>query len=643
MSRKEFISDFISEARDTIDSAESCLLKLEEARKTSRPVSIETIHTLFRDFHTLKGSSALLGLQSIVTITHEAETLLDLVRNSSRPELILRFIEELLKTIDFLRILFQEIETTLENPKDTDRVEFVQEKLKRLVEALKTEIREDTNDPPISKQVSQNESTNYGLFDDEEIFKKRKSDTPKEPSFGFFEETQSPSGSYGLFEEKDTKPTTPVYPQSEQISVSEEAISEISDNSAQEPRFTAETFSRKKELKISTEKLDLLLDLVGELVIAESNVSGHPEIQNLKLEGFRAALRQLNKIVRDLQEVTLSTRMIPIAGIFNRMNRLVRDLEKKTKKKINFVVSGEETEIDKSIVELITDPIIHILRNSIDHGIEMPKERLEAGKKEEGTIRLHALQSANEVWIVILDDGKGIQKEKVLQKAYQRGIISEPNPDLTDQEIYELIFQPGFSTAQEVSDISGRGVGMDIVKRNIERLGGKIDIFSEEGIGTKIVLRIPLSLGIMEGTVFKTGDSYFTIQTIAIRELVKMKTSQTLEIYKGQRVVEIRGSHIPVLTINDILRLRKKIEYTESENRILIVLEKDREVLGLLADSIVGNQSIVIKSLNEKLAAAEGVNGFTILGNGRVSLILDTKAIFRNFRSRRMIHERMNA
>lgn len=614
LNREDFILGFVSEARDTIDSAEECLLEMEKYKGRQKDISKDLIDTLFRDFHTLKGSSGLLNLQSIVRITHEAETILELIRNSNQFHLIFDQIEDLLKTIDFLRELFQEIESTKKDSEYKDRVELMKGRLHENLIKIKAEISIEN----VIKEDIPSSASSYGLFDDEDS-----------------------ATSYGLFDE----PSLELPKSSNQSSESKKPEEPKSQpNEPQEYPTLApaqsDSNSRRKEIKISTEKLDLLLDLVGELVIAESNVSHHPDIISLELDSFHSATRHLNKIVRDIQEVALSTRMIPIAGIFKRMNRLIRDLERKTSKPINLQISGEETEIDKSVVDMISDPIIHILRNSIDHGIESAAMRRENGKSERGIIKLHAMQSSSEVWIIILDDGAGLNKQKLLSKAIQNKIISPNENNLSDKEIYDLIFFPGFSTAAEVSDISGRGVGMDIVKRNIETLGGRIEVQSQEGVGTKFTLRIPLSLGIMEGTVIKTGSSYFTIQTIEVRELVNLNKDDAIEIYRGQKVIEIRGIHIPMLSINDILNLRDPIEYKNIENPILIILEYDGENLGLLADSILGNQSIVIKSLNEHLSDAKGVNGFTILGNGQISLILDTKSIFENFKKTKYITER---
>lgn len=595
MSRQDLIPQLIQESREILDQSESLLLELENKKKNNQFIPQESIHTLFRYFHTLKGSSALFGLKTIVQITHEAESLLDTIRNSNDPILIIEYIDVLLKTIDLLRSLFDIVETTNQNPNTNDEILKFENTLKQINQNLKSKT------PPTS--------ANYGFFDEEPIPKKQENQ-----NYGFFE---------------DEVPTTKEATEPQQTH-KEPADQELLKEPIQNEPAIAENLEKKKEIKISTEKIDLLLELVGELVIAESNVSSHPEIEKLKLEGFRQATRHLNKIVRELQEVAFSTRMIPISGLFNRMKRLVRDLENKTKKKVQLLISGEDTEIDKSIVDFLQDPIIHIIRNAVDHGIENPKERLESGKQEIGTIRLHAFQSTNEVWILIIDDGRGLNRKKIIDKAYQKGIIPSLDFPLTDKEIFELIFYPGFSTAEQVSDLSGRGVGMDIVRKNIENLGGKIEILSEEGVGTRITIRIPLSLGIMEGTVFKISESFFTLQTTEIKELIQLENSKIIEIYSGQKVINVRGNFYPIFYIHELLNLKNPPQYNEKD-LILILIEKEEQRFGIIADSILGNQSIVIKPFSKILKKAKGVNGYTILGNGKISLILNTKYIFEKF------------
>jgi two-component system chemotaxis sensor kinase CheA len=386
----------------------------------------------------------------------------------------------------------------------------------------------------------------------------------------------------------------------------------------------------KKEIKVSNEKLDALMDIMGELVIAESNVTQHPSVKKSKNGNFPQALNRLRKIVSDLQEVVLSTRMTPISGVFQRMSRLIRDLQKKSNKKISLFIQGEETQIDKSVVDLIADPIIHILRNSVDHGIESVEERRLAGKLEIGNIYLSARQSVNEVWIIIRDDGRGLNREKILNKGIEKGLFKGDSNALTDKEVFQMIFLPGLSTAKEITDISGRGVGMDIVKQNIEKLGGKIDIHSITGEGTTFILRIPLTLGIMEGTVVRIGSNFFTIQTMELKEFVGLRGKSPIKLEEGKEVYDIRGKFIPVLNMNQILKHRNPLKY-DGKDQLMVVIEFEERLIGIKVDEVMGNHNVVIKPLQGQMEDATHVSGFTILGTGNVSLILDVRSIFQRF------------
>ncbi|PJZ26673.1 chemotaxis protein CheA [Leptospira hartskeerlii] len=584
MDREHLLSEFISEARDLIDSAETSLLTLEEEIETVGQGNPETLNKAFRFFHTLKGSSGLLKLETVVKITHLGETLLDILRNQDKVTEF-DFSDDLMETLDLLRRIFDRVEEERTDSGFEQETEIIRNKLKEQLDRI--------------SRGSEIEKT-----------------TP-ENKFGFFEEAapSAPKG-FGFFEE-ETKPAIV-----ENIPATSTNINPV----IQE----AQVVEKKKDIRITTDKLDQLMDFMGELVIAESNVIHHPELEGLRLEGFRSAARHLHKIVRDLQEVTLSMRMVPLSSTFQKMNRLVRDLQKRSQKKLDFKIGGEDTEVDKSVVEIIQDPIIHLLRNSIDHGLESPEERAELGKKDKGIIRLQARQSANEVWILVADDGRGLDREKIINKAREKGILKGNPDEMSDKEVFQLIFTPGFSTAERLTDISGRGVGMDIVLQNIKKLNGKVEVRSKKGEGSTFILRIPLTLGIIEGTVFEVGGTYLTLPTIEISELVSLKDQKLIHPYKDQEVLDLRGIYIPVIRINDLLGLREKLEY-KSKNPVLIILENEDRFLGILVDEVLGNQNIVIKPLSSSIQKAQGVNGFTILGNGRVSLILDTKFLFEKF------------
>ncbi len=588
MSKVDILLEFVPEALDYIQEAESIILKMEEMVSGGGEYDTELIHTLFRCVHTIKGSSGLLKLEGIVKLTHEAETLLDILRKDSKLPNV-ESSQVLLSTCDQLKKLFYQVESTRVDP-------VLDENSITLIGMLQEQIRLLKKEPEIPKKKKA-----FEIFEEEPI-SQTQTQNANNNEYPNWNLNGTPNGNGKI-----------------QQSTENSALGEI--------RVTQ---SVRKEIKVANEKLDALMDMMGELVIAESNVTQHPMVKTLKEGSFPQALNLLRKIVFDMQEVVLSTRMIPVSGVFQRMSRLVRDLQKKSFKKVTLHIDGEETQIDKSIVDLIADPIIHILRNSVDHGIETIEERLLAGKPETGNIYLSARQSVNEVWILIRDDGRGLDKEKILKKAIDTGLFSGDPNLLTEKEIFNLIFLPGLSTAKEITDISGRGVGMDIVKQNIEKLGGKIDIFSTLGKETSFILRLPLTLGIMEGTVVRVGKSFFTIQTVELKEFVGLRDKSPTVLEEGKEVYEIRGKFIPSFSMNQILNHKSPLVY-DDKNPLLIVLEYEEQMLGIKVDEVMGNHNVVIKPLQGKLEEAENVNGFTILGNGDVSLILDIRSIFQKF------------
>lgn len=588
MSREQILLDFVPEAFDLIQDSENVILDIEKILEEKGAYDDLLINNLFRSFHTIKGSSGLLKLGSIVKLTHEGETLLDSLRKESKlpsPEAL----QILLSICDHLRKLFQEIEIIKANP-ELDELALV------LIARLKEEIKGLS-----AESESQNRKVPFEIFDEP------KADNIKYPDHEVPVES----------EDKENLPVSVETTHTKISTVQAEISVQNNGNLSQV----------KKEIKVSNEKLDLLMDIMGELVIAESNVTEHSAIKKIKNDSFGQSLNRLRKIVLDLQEVVLSTRMIPISVVFQRMTRLVRDLQKKSSKKVLLHIEGEETQIDKSVVDLIADPIIHILRNSVDHGIESTEERLLAGKSETGNIYLSARQSVNEVWILIQDDGHGLNRERILNKAKEKGLFSGDPNSVTDKEVFLMIFAPGLSTANEITSISGRGVGMDIVRQNIEKLGGKIDIQSVAGKGTTFILRIPLTLGIMEGTIVRIGSNFFTIQTIELKEFVSLRNNTGIQLEAGKEVFDVRGKFIPIFNINQILNHRIPLKYDEKD-KLMVILEYEKKLLGIRVDEVIGNQNVVIKPLQGKMEEANDVSGFTILGSGNVSLILDVKSIF---------------
>ncbi|MCJ8345241.1 chemotaxis protein CheA, partial [bacterium] len=381
---------------------------------------------------------------------------------------------------------------------------------------------------------------------------------------------------------------------------------------------------KRMDIRVDLNKLDQLINLVGELVIAEAMVINNPDLKGLDLENFEKAARQLTKISRDLQDTTLSIRMVPVAPTFKKMIRLVHDLERKSQKRIQLLLAGEETEIDKTLIESISDPLVHIIRNSADHGIQSPEERLANGKPEMGTISLSAKHEEGEVWIIVEDDGQGLNREKILLKAIEKEIISIDD-QLDDHEIWQLVFEPGFSTADQVSDISGRGVGMDVVKRNIEKLKGKIEIHNRPGLGCKITLKIPLTLAIIEGMLIEVGQRFYTVPLLSIKESLKPKKSSIHINPDGQEILSLRDQLIPVVRLHKLHKVEAK--YDQLEDGILVIVESHKDIYALFVDALHGQHQTVIKPLSDYLGDIRGVSGCTILGNGDISLILDAATL----------------
>jgi two-component system chemotaxis sensor kinase CheA len=378
---------------------------------------------------------------------------------------------------------------------------------------------------------------------------------------------------------------------------------------------------QQQVIRVDLEKLDKLLDLVGELVISEAMVANDQDLRGLELERFEKAVLHLDKITRDIQEVAMSMRMIPLSGTFSKMVRLVRDLSHKVNKKVSLEIIGEETEVDKTIIEQISDPLVHLIRNAVDHGIEEPEERIAAGKPESGRLTIEAKHSAGEVWITIEDDGKGLDRERILRKGIERGLISDEEVDMTDEEVWRLIFEPGFSTADKVSSISGRGVGMDVVKRNIEKLRGKVDIRSEKGAGTVFAVRIPLTLAIIEGMVVKVGQNRYTIPINSIKESLQPAGNQVTRMPDKLELVSIRGELLPVIRLHELYNVASDCQSLNSG--ILVVVENGEKKCCLFVDEVLGQQQIVIKGLSSYLGHVKSVSGCAILGDGDISMILD--------------------
>lgn len=391
--------------------------------------------------------------------------------------------------------------------------------------------------------------------------------------------------------------------------------------------------TKQSLISVNLNKLDQLLDMVGEIVITEAMVTSNPDLKGLKLDNFNKASRQLRKLTDELQDIVMSIRMVPLSGVFNKMSRIVRDMKIKLNKDVDLVFQGEETEVDKSVIDNLNDPLMHLVRNAMDHGIETPEEYAASGKTERSRITLSAFNSSGEVVIIVSDNGKGINKEKVLAKAKANGLLTKDEKEYTDKEIYNLIMLPGFSMKEQVTEFSGRGVGTDVVKKNIEKIGGTVSVESKFGEGTSFIIKIPLSLAIVEGMEVSVGESIFTIPTSTIRESFKLKEKQLIHDTDNGEMIMIRGECYPLIRLHEIYEIEPK--YKNLEDGIIILVESDGKATCLFADELIGEQQVVVKPfsplLNKFNVKQNGMAGCSILGDGSITIILDVNNIINQF------------
>ena len=382
-------------------------------------------------------------------------------------------------------------------------------------------------------------------------------------------------------------------------------------------------------ISVNVEKLDKLMDLAGELVISVAMVVNNPDLEGLNLENFEKSAGLLNKNTSELQDVIMSVRMIPISSTFHKMHRLARDLSRKLNKDIEFVILGEETEVDKNIIDNLSDPLMHIIRNSMDHGLEDGDEREAAGKPRVGKIVLEARNSGSDVIITCSDDGRGLDRDKILQKAVRQGLLSKPEFEYTDKEIYNFVMLPGFSTNEVVTELSGRGVGMDVAKKNIEKIGGTVVVDSTPGQGAVNTIRIPLTLAILAGIEIRVGKNVYLVPTLNIRESFKPQPEQIVVDPDGNEMILFRGECYPIVRLHSLFSVYTDI--TEFADGIIMMVEDEGHMSGLFADTLIGEQQVVLKAIpqfiTERIGQIRGIAGCTILGNGNISLIIDVKSL----------------
>jgi two-component system chemotaxis sensor kinase CheA len=684
---EQFHGVFFDESDEHLDDMEQLLMSLDV--ESPDP---EELNSIFRAAHSIKGGSGIFGFDALMNLTHVMENLLDKARNNEL-SVTADIVNVLLETLDVLKDTLNAYRDETPVPEDSiaERIKI----LNGVINGQSTDAASGDGDDASEVSVNaQNESAqddsfgffddepnsaieaaddSFGFFDDEPVNEalshgdNTKSENNDDDGFGFFDdeisnntvgaqtattkaETAEVEQGFGFFEDA---------PSATNINTSLEIASSNNAQSASTQLNTATTSNNDKaptsgvaptttqaktppkppakkstaresaSIRVDTTKIDAMVNLVGELVITQSMLSliGQ-DVEGQVGERLQLAIDELQRNTREIQESVMSMRMLPLTATFNRFPRLVRDLAGKLGKQVELVLQGGSTEIDKSLIEKIVDPLTHLVRNSIDHGIEMPDKRVAAGKPEKGTVILSAEQKGGSIIISIIDDGGGLHRDKILDKARSNGLTV--SDDMPDSEVWQLIFQPGFSTAEAITDVSGRGVGMDVVRRNIESIGGRIDIESSAGEGSAFFIHLPLTLAIVDGMCVSVGKQIFVIPLLNIIESFQ-PTKQQLKTLGNDTVLYIRDQYWPLVPLYDFMEVEDAaLSPTEG---IVVLLESSKKRFGVLVDALVGQQQVVIKSLEEHYRKVAGIAGATIMGDGKVALIIDADSIATTYTS----------
>ena len=575
---RDLLPDFITESGECVVNSEAALLQLE-----ANPSDEEAVNTVFRAFHTVKGTSAFLGLARIAAFAHEAESLLSRVRDKEIA--YTRGCADLsLRSADMLKELLSVVEHALNG----DGRMPVPDGYVELLDALAG--YDPARDADGVAVPTRSES--------DDIFPAADHDTTA---------VAVTSG--------DLRLATTAEPSLPQVqATASTAVSAAANNSA-----TASS-SADATIRVRTDRLDRLIDMVGELVIAQSMIAGDDGFSNGAQHELLRKVTHAGKIVRELQDLSMSMRMVPLRSTFQKLARVVRDTATKAGKTVQFVTEGDEVEIDRTMVDRLGDPLVHMVRNAVDHGVEPPHERTANGKPSLGVVRLHAYHASGNVVVELIDDGRGLYRDKIVKKAIEKGLI-ESDKGMTDSEVFTLIFAPGFSTAEKVTDISGRGVGMDVVRRNLEAIRGRIDITSVPGKGTTFAIRLPLTLAVTDGMLVKVGGERFIVPLTHIHMSFRPEPSMLSTVVGKGEMVLLRGELMPVVRLHRLFDVPNAVE-SPLEGLLMIVGDGHKRT-ALLVDELLGQQQVVAKALGDGLGKVEGVSGGAILGDGRVGLILD--------------------
>jgi two-component system chemotaxis sensor kinase CheA len=635
---------YFEESFEGLAVMEAGLLALAEATGTQTSPDSELINEVFRAAHTMKGGSGILNLSDLTELTHMLETMLDQLRDSQRGVTV-ELTALLLDSVDCLRSILEA--ERRQTPLDRARVSDMMDRLRAALGSGGQGPARSATDASVADRWLIRFRPHERYFrtgnDPLLVMKELRTrgelsltvDASRIPPLGLID----PENCYLRWEARLTSDVTLAQVREVFDWVEDCCDLEIqAENGPLSPRQAAGPAKPVAEqikspgrtettsLRVSTDKVDAIINLVGELVITQSMLHRFGEHFEMTMHGrLRDGLAQLARHTRELQETVLKIRMLPISFCFNRFPRLIHDLSGTLGKKITLKFSGEHTELDKTVLERISDPLMHLVRNSLDHGIESPERRRAAGKPEAGTVHLEASHEGGSVVIGISDDGAGLDTARILAKARQRGLVSHSEEPLSEERIHELIFAPGFSTAEQVTDLSGRGVGMDVVKRNVQELGGRIEIRSHRGQGTSFQIRLPLTLAILDGQLVSAGGQTFVVPLVSIVESLQIKPAQFNTLAGGGELYRLRDEYIPIVRLYQVFNFEPTI--VKLEDGLLVVVEADGRKAGIFVDELLAQQQVVIKSLESNFRKVDGVSGATILGDGTVALILDVTGI----------------
>lgn len=648
----QFLETFYEESFEGLEIMETELLALDAGEADN-----ETINTIFRAAHSIKGGSGTFGLNAVADFTHVMETLLDEMRDGRR-EVTEEAVNLLLTTVDVLREMLTALRENSEL--DSERIKVTHDQLEELLgsgtvgQQASVETPADVSAGVQSWHISFRPHLNLFKTGNDPVRILRelemlgelevKMDPSALPEFSSLDPEESHLGweldlkgeitreaideVFAWVEDECDLNITPIEsvaeviqtaPEPEERREGDRRTTEVSRR--QGNRRQAKSSGETTSIRVGIDKVDSVINLVGELVITQSMLSTLGENFDMsKVNSLIQGMEQLELNTRELQEQVMRMRMMPINFAFQRFPRLVHDMSQKMGKNIELKMTGEQTELDKTVMEKIGDPLVHLVRNSLDHGIEMPEKRKELGKPETATLGLNAYHQGGNIVIEVIDDGAGLNEEKVLAKAIEQGLVP-PDVQLEPARIHELILLPGFSTADEVTDVSGRGVGMDVVVKNIRSLGGSLEVWSKPGQGSKFTIRLPLTLAILDGQTVAVGEEDYIIPLISIIESIQL-TPDMLNVVVGKgETFKLRNEHLPVIRLHNVLGGNPRT--TSLIEGLLVVVESDGRKIGLFVDELKGQQQVVIKSLEVNYKRIEGISGATILGDGSVALIVD--------------------